>query len=379
MIYFENHPQKLGVRRRTDMKRFAAFALALILIFSMSALASEAQWVSKTTRKCTVYASNSKDSKVLGTLASGRFVGLIATQKGWSKITLNGKTGYVVSSDVSKTTVTRFVKNATLTIYSSNNTSSKKLATATYGNSVKLVATKDSWARVQYGKVEGFCKASGLTDDNPNDLKITCYPKTKTIKVYKAPNSSEYWTVSYKTKMVCTAQYDSTWYRVTNGSNVGYAKKKDLSTTKYDGYSTAECASGKSVEADWFKSNIQYIFYRGKTAVVTDVTTGISWQVSRHGGTNHADVEPLTSDDTAAMKKACGSDYGTWNRRPIWVSINGKKYAASMNCYPHGESSITDNGFDGHYCIHFTNSKTHGTGKVDKLHQDTIKIALKKG
>ena len=147
--------------------------------------------------------------------------------------------------------------------------------------------------------------------------------------------------------------------------------------TDTSGSSTATPASGKSVEMDWWTSDIQSIFSRGTTAVITDVSTGISWKERRTGGTNHADVQPVTAADTAAMKKACGS--WSWERRAIWVSINGKKYAASMNCMPHGSGSITNNDFDGHHCIHFTNSRTHGSNKVCPLHQAAIKKALAKG
>ena len=46
-----------------------------------------------------------------------------------------------------------------------------------------------------------------------------------------------------------------------------------------------------------------------------------------------------------------------------------------MNCMPHGSGSITDNNFNGHHCIHFTNSRTHGSNKVCSLHQAAIKKA----
>ena len=139
-----------------------------------------------------------------------------------------------------------------------------------------------------------------------------------------------------------------------------------------------ETAPGKSKEMDWWTSGIQEIFARGKTATVTDVVTGLSWQVVRSGGTNHADVQPKTAQDTPLMKKAYGGTW-SWNRRAIWVSIGGEKYAASMNGMPHGSDSIKDNDFDGHHCIHFTNSRTHGTNVVCALHQAAIRKALAAG
>ena len=139
------------------------------------------------------------------------------------------------------------------------------------------------------------------------------------------------------------------------------------------GASTVTPARGTAREMDWWTSGIQTIFARETVAQVTDVETGISWRVIRKGGANHADVQPCTAADTAAMKKACGG--WSWNRRAIWVTINGVNYAASMNCMPHGSGSITTNNFPGHHCIHFTNSRTHGSNRVCPLHQAAIKKA----
>lgn len=146
------------------------------------------------------------------------------------------------------------------------------------------------------------------------------------------------------------------------------------SAPKYAPTSSAVAVTGTAKEMDWWTSGIQSIFARGTTATVTDVETGLSWKVYRSGGTNHADVQPLTAADTAIMKKAYGGSW-SWARRAIYVTIDGVNYAASMNGMPHGNGSITDNNFDGHHCIHFTNSRTHGTNRVCSLHQAAIKKA----
>lgn len=129
-------------------------------------------------------------------------------------------------------------------------------------------------------------------------------------------------------------------------------------------------------EMDWWKSDIQKIFAKGVTATITDVETRLQWKEKRRGGTNHADVQPLTAEDTAKLKKVYGEKW-SWNRRAIWVTINGVTYAASMNGMPHGGSSIKNNNFDGHHCIHFANSRTHCSNKVCPKHQNAIKKAAK--
>lgn len=314
----------------------------------------------------------------------------VAKFDSWYRVKNGSNIAYVKQSDVStkqvatttetKVNKTSYVNSATLKVYASASTSSSEKGTLVFGDKCKVTAIDGSFSKVSSGSVTGYVKTSSLTDKNPNTVSMKVYPQKNSITVYAYPSTSaRSASVSYSTALTCTAKYDSTWLRVTYGSKVAFVKASDVGTKKYDGYSTSKPASGKSKSMDWFKSSIQSIFYKGRVVTVTDIKSGISWQVKRTGGTNHADVQPLTAADTAAMKKACGSDFGTWHRRAIWVSINGEKYAASMNCMPHGNGNITNNNFDGHHCIHFTNSKTHESGKVDPDHQATIKKALAAG
>ena len=175
------------------------------------------------------------------------------------------------------------------------------------------------------------------------------------------------------------------WYLIKAGDDTGYISEKYVSTTKPEsapaqpgGSVDIEQVSGKVQMADWWTSNIQSVFKRGKTATVTDVDTGLSWTVLRSGGSNHADVQPLTAADTAKMKQAYGGKW-SWNRRAIWVTIDGVSYAASMNGMPHGTGSITTNNFDGHHCIHFLNSRTHTGNRWDTAHQAAVQKAYKAG
>lgn len=130
---------------------------------------------------------------------------------------------------------------------------------------------------------------------------------------------------------------------------------------------------GTAQPMDWWTSDIQNIFAKGVVATITDVDKKISWRVKRFAGKNHADVQPLTKTDTAKMKRAWGG-YWSWKRRAIFVTINGINYAASMHGMPHGGSNLHNN-FPGHTCIHFTNSRTHKTDKIDENHQKMVQKA----
>lgn len=125
--------------------------------------------------------------------------------------------------------------------------------------------------------------------------------------------------------------------------------------------------------ADWW-TDASKIFGMYEKALVTDVETGKSFWVVRRGGSKHADCQPLTLKDTQIMRENYGGQW-SWSRRAVVVTVDGQHLAASQNGMPHGEGAIQDNGFPGHFCIHFLNSRTHGTNNLDPQHQAMVKKA----
>ncbi len=110
-------------------------------------------------------------------------------------------------------------------------------------------------------------------------------------------------------------------------------------------------------------------------ATIIDVATGLSFQVQRRGGHNHADIEPLTSADTAILKRIYGGVW-SWARRAVIVVTGGRRIAASINGMPHGGEAITGNGFNGHICLHFLGSRTHASNSLDADHQRMVQAAV---
>lgn len=143
----------------------------------------------------------------------------------------------------------------------------------------------------------------------------------------------------------------------------------------------------------WF-GTVDKLFRIGTNAKVTDVETGISFEVKRTYGINHADVETLTPGDTAVLKQLAGGEW-SWKRRAVIVNVRGTQIAASMNMMPHagidtepenreieersggyGPGTNLDrlkgNEMDGHFCIHFFGSKTHDSDQIDEQHQEMV-------
>jgi hypothetical protein len=99
---------------------------------------------------------------------------------------------------------------------------------------------------------------------------------------------------------------------------------------------------------------------------VIDVESGKSFDVQRRAGSGHADVQPLTKKDTKIMKKIYGGRW-SWKRRAVLILAKDSLIPASMHGMPHGAGAL-QNGFPGHFCIHFSGSTTHRTGKSDISH-----------
>lgn len=138
---------------------------------------------------------------------------------------------------------------------------------------------------------------------------------------------------------------------------------------------------------DWFTGGIQTLWAKGSSYKVYDVKTGIVWWARRWSGAYHADVEPLTAADTARLCKIYGvnsaqeiKDKNLWQRRPCLVTIGSRTFACSLYGIPHNYpdgDTIPNNNFNGQVCIHFTNSKTHESNKMDTDHQAAIEYAWK--
>ncbi len=131
----------------------------------------------------------------------------------------------------------------------------------------------------------------------------------------------------------------------------------------------------KVVKLDWYKTG-KNVLKRGGYAYLYDITTGIKLRIKRMGGTNHADVEPATKADTAKLKKIAGGKF-SWVCHAVILMANNQYVACSVNTMPHGQQTINNNGYDGQFCLHMVNSKTHGSGKVNPNHQACINKAYK--
>lgn len=139
--------------------------------------------------------------------------------------------------------------------------------------------------------------------------------------------------------------------------------------------STAAGSGGVVLMSDWY-TVVNDKFKTLTPVTVVDVLTGKTYQVIRYAGTGHADVCPATPKDTAIMLETYGGEW-SWDRRPVWVIINGVMYAASTNGMPHGVDYNRHDNMYGQVCIHFYNSEGHASGVIDATHQACVEYAYR--
>ena len=150
----------------------------------------------------------------------------------------------------------------------------------------------------------------------------------------------------------------------------------------YSGSSSATTTYNATVyKLDWsyMKSNATALgIARGASIKLTDLTTGKSLNVHVQSTGNHIDAEPLTSADTTTLCEIYGVSTPnaiSYKRRPMMITTSAGQFLCSIYGQPHGAQDITNNGYEGQFCLHFVNSKTHGTNRVDGDHQNAISTA----
>lgn len=184
----------------------------------------------------------------------------------------------------------------------------------------------------------------------------------------KASSSSSHVDISKGATVTVGAVKDG-WAKVKYKGVVGYMRTSSLSksqsTTK-----TRKSWKARVTAMKWYDGGSS-TFDKGEYATLYDINTGTSIRIKRMGGHNHADVEPATKKDAAKLHR-----FGySWDARAGILKVDDKYIACAFNTKPHGDETISNNGFEGQFCLHMLGSKTHGTGNVNGDMQKAISRA----
>ena len=400
------------------MKKWKSTVIIALLLCLIPCCAALAKSGKVTASSLNIRKSADSDSKVVGTLREGDSVTIKETSGSWYKITAGSKSGYVYKKYIKVTDSSDSEKKNDK---KSDTKSANKDGTCEpgdTGDAVKKVQKKLKNLGYYDGSIDGDygsgTKAAVKSFQKKNGLNVTGKVNKNTLnklnssKAKKADASDK--KDSGSSDGTCAAgdsgetvkkvqrrlkklgyykgSIDGDYGNGTKTAVKSFQKKNGLSVTGKVNKNTLnklnssgakkadadDAAAGKTEKLNWFNGGSKKI-PKGATFKVKDIKTGKVFTVKRWSGANHLDAEPSTKSDTATMKSIYGS--WSWKRRAILVKYNGHVYAASMNGMPHGTQTIKDNNFDGHFCIHFYGSKTHGTKKVDEMHQNCVAEAMK--
>ena len=396
------------------MKKRELFFMLILILCLIPLFSAMAQTGTVLAVALNVRASASTDSNVVGVVHQGEKVNISDSSGNWYRISCNGKKGYVWKKYIS---VSSGSSGGSSSQGSSSSSSGGTCQQGDRGDAVRRVQKRlialgylegsadGSFGNMTKNAVMAFQKNNGLSQtgrvnsstlDRLNSSGArragssgssssasggTCQPGDNGDAVRKV--QKRLITLGYlssggadgdygnKTKNAVKAFQQRNGLNVTGSVNSNTLAKLNSSDARRAVSDSS--SSGGTERLNWFNGGSNTI-PKGATFKVKDIQTGRVFTCKRWSGYNHMDSEPLRYSDMQTMQDIVG--HWTWRRRPILVKYNGHVYAASMNVMPHGTSTVSGNGFDGHFCIHFYKSKTHESGQVDSQHQNCVEEAM---
>ena len=411
--------------RKARSSKVAVFFIVAIFLITMKL--SVFADVTKAKESVKLRQTPSTDAVVLKLIPMGYEVSVLNVSKGWTEVQFEDKTGYVKSEylETIKTAASK-QENASKEnkTTSAENSESTALKNGCEGDEVKVLQKLLKDKGVYDGPINGkfgplteeavirFQKSSGLEADGVvgsttmNKLKEKSAKETgaSNVQVYKSGDAND------EIKKIQSALKEKGFYngptngkfgplteeavkrfqkangieedgvvgKVTlellyaagTGKNTSDKKENNNNKTESDSKTGKAPAANKVELIEW--SDAKNIFTIGEPATIYDVRSGVTYRVKSFSNGLHADVEPITKEDTALLKQTYGGTW-SWSPRPVWVSIKGRVMAASINGMPHAGGVNSSNGMDGQVCIHFKGSTTHnGNKSFAKEHQDAV-------
>ena len=270
--------------------------------------------------------------------------------------------------DVKTNTATKF--------YSAPSTSSASVKLPK-GTELNMTDASKGWAKVTLKGVTGYVPVKYLDSQS----RAAAYVSKGTYIYAQASKKKKKKKIKVNSK-VYVVGVSGDFCRVENksGSARGYILTSCLSAKKVK--ATAEAASfgngawkSRVVRMNWNDGGSS-VLKKGEHGYIYDIDTGIVVHIKRMGGSGHADCEPVSRSDTAKLLKIAGGTFD-WACHAVILYADGKFVACSINTKPHGDQTITGNGYDGQFCLHMAGSKTHESNSSSAEHQKAVDRAYK--
>jgi len=396
---------------KNKLKTLLFTALTIGIIFALAQTAIAAGTITfRTTYGVNMRSEASTTANVLRTVDAGAVVEVLNHNPAdWSRVRVGGTTGFIRSDFLAvpaSSLPAAFTTTYGVNMRSSASTTASVLRTVDAGATVEVLNHNPAdWSRVRVGGTVGFIRSDFLTIANVQATQGSTVTvnststtnanvnSTATANVRPVNNTNTavdiapvtLWTTASVnvrssasldasvitvldegTAVSVTALDSASWSRVQVGSIVGYIRM-DLLRGNVDNVELLE----------W--SIVRNLISNGQVLHITDVRTGISYNVRVFTRGRHADVEAVTQADSDIIRSINGGSW-TWERRPVWVTFDGRTVAASINAMPHGQWSVQGNGMNGHICLHFLGSENHnGSESSARRHHANVLEAFAAG
>jgi len=333
-----------------------------MFVLPQTASATDPADLFRTTDIVRFRAAPSTDANIIRTVETGTNVQIVEHDPaGWSKVKINDTTGFIRSDFLKVPAGTPVTLNTTggVNLRSGPTTDAKILKTLNSGTSVDVLEHDPAgWSSVRTNGTTGFIRSDLLVLPGHAAIFGTSVAQAPTtLKTvggvnFRAEPSTDARIISVLNTgtSVEVLEYDPDgWSKVRSNGSTGYIRSDLLG----EGAGSVELLS-------W--SAAREIIRTGVNMRVVDVRTGSSFTLRCFSKNGHADVEPVTQADTDTISRTRGGTW-SWAARPVWVTIGNRTLAASLNGMPHAGSTISNNGMNGHLCLHFwgtiTNNKSY--------------------
>ncbi len=288
--------------------RFAVTTAAATAVVCTGALAAN---VTSTTN-VNVRSGPGNSYSVLTVMKSGTTTSNLGTSGNWTKVTVNGKTGYVYnkyltsgsnapSTPTTSTSKTVYVTASALNVRSGAGTSYSVIGSLSKGKAASVVGTSGNWYKIKYGSGYGYISASYTSAKAPSSSTSNTPPTTSTssgktyysttagLNVRSGPGTSyaSKGTLSYG-QAVSVVDSSSYWYKIKFGSGYGYVGSKYLSTSKPSSTtstpSTPDTPSSSSSIVSYAKSFLGCSYVYGAAGPNSFDCSGFTKYVYAHFG-----------------------------------------------------------------------------------------------
>ena len=236
--------------KHESLKRLAGLtAAAALTLTSVTALAATSSSALVKGGRLNLRQTASLTAKVLGQYPTGTLVEIIETGDEWCKVTVDGKTGYMLtkylSSDSQNLTAT--VKTNTgigLNLRESPSLSGAIITSVKNGEKVTVLQKSGSWCRVSAGGQEGFA-ATQYLNFGSSSSGTTAKPQTGKVAIVNNPRDTQVLNLRKEASLdakvlsyyrngakVTILKAGTTWHKVqTEDGKIGYMMAKYLKVT----------------------------------------------------------------------------------------------------------------------------------------------------